>query len=122
MGQLGYQGQPPSTSPGPAGGAAPVSMSHAYASIISAYTNVGIVSALFLLQPAAKRNFLALRNASATANIYIEFSNQATTNSWLELLPAQIVLFDTVVPQNDLYAIADAAGAVLAYGYSTTTD
>jgi len=35
------------------------------------------------------------------------------------LTAGTLVLFDTVVPQDDLYCLASAAGAVLAYAYST---
>ena len=65
------------------------------------------------------RNFLLLRNASATANIYVGFGGPATVNSTLRIAPNTVVLFDTVVPQSDLYAYADAAAGLLAYTYST---
>ena len=51
--------------------------------------------------------------------LYIEFNAQATTGAWLAITQGQLVLFDTVVPQDDLYVVAGAAGAVLAYAYST---
>lgn len=76
-------------------------------------------SVLFLTQPSAQRNMLGFRNASAAGNIYINFGAQADANSWLRLAPNDMLLFDTVVPQDDLYAIADAAGCVLAVSYST---
>jgi hypothetical protein len=76
-------------------------------------------SVKFLDQPIGKRNTLAFRNASVTQIIYIGFGGNATTSSWLQLTPGMIVLFDTVVPQDDLYVISDAASGVLAYAYST---
>lgn len=91
-----------------------------YASVTSLSVTVGTTSIKFLDQPIGKRNFLGFRNASTgTQNIYIDFNGLATTGSWLVLTPGQIILFDTVVPQDDLYVIADAASAVLAYAYST---
>jgi len=78
------------------------------------------LSVKFLDQPIGKRNTLGFRNAS-TANqvIYIGFGGNATTNSWLQINPGSIVLFDSVVPQDDLYVISDVTGGVLAYVYST---
>jgi hypothetical protein len=91
-----------------------------YASVTSLSLAVGTTSIKFLDQPIGKRNFLGFRNASTgTQNIYIDFSAQATTNSWLLLTPGTTILFDTVVPQDDLYVIADAASAQFAYAYST---
>jgi hypothetical protein len=91
-----------------------------YASVTSLSVTIGTTSFKFLDQPIGKRNFLGFRNAStASQNIYIDFSSQATTGSWLLLAPGTTILFDTVVPQDDLYAIADAAGGQLAYAYST---
>ena len=80
----------------------------------------GVQSVRFLDETSAERNLLGFRNASTgTQNLYIDFSTEATAQSWLKLIPGQIILFDTVVPQDDLYAISDAAGGVLAYVYST---
>jgi hypothetical protein len=80
---------------------------------------VGTTSVKFLDAPIGKRNMLGFRNASATQVLYIDFNSQATTGSWLAIQPGILVLFDSVVPQDDLYVIADAAGATLAYAYST---
>lgn len=94
---------------------------HRYANVVEGNTNVGLASAQFLQEPSTRRNFLGLRNASAGggANIYIGFARDASTASWLVLVPGQVILFDTVVPQDDLYALADAAGGVLTYAFST---
>lgn len=95
------------------------------AGLVSLQTNVptigvGVSSLKFLDQTNAPRNLLGFRNASAGAqNIFIDFASEATAQSWLMLVPGQIILFDTVVPQDDLYAISSAAGGVLAYVYST---
>lgn len=91
-----------------------------YASVVTVSLNVGTTSIKFLDAPIGKRNFLGFRNASPGAQIlYIEFNAQATTGAWLAINVGTLVLFDTVVPQDDLYVISSAAGGVLAYAYST---
>jgi len=91
-----------------------------YASVTSLSVNVGTTSFKFLDQPIGKRNMLGFRNASTASQIiYVDFNSNATTGSWLAITAGTIVLFDTVVPQDDLYAISSAAGGVLAYMYST---
>lgn len=94
---------------------------HRYASLIEGNVSVGLTSAQFLQEPSSLRNFLGLRNASAAggANVYIGFAKDASIASWLVLLPGQLILFDVSVPQDDLYAVADAAGGLLSYAFST---
>ncbi|NBR70958.1 MAG: hypothetical protein EBT75_02490 [Proteobacteria bacterium] len=89
-----------------------------YASLVSVTVSVGTASFKFLDAPIGKRNMLGFRNAGAT-NLYIDFNANATSNSWLALASGVLLLFDSVVPQDDLYVISDAAGGVLAYAYST---
>jgi len=90
-----------------------------YASITTVSLTVGTTSFKFLDAPIGKRNFLGFRNPSTTANIYVDFANQASSNSWLALTPGAIVQFDQVVSQDDLYVIASAASTPFAYAYST---
>jgi len=91
-----------------------------YASLQDVSLTVGTTSIKFLDAPIGKRNMLGFRNASSgTQNLFISFGAQATTSNWLKLTPGQLVLFDAVVPQDDLYVISDAAGATFAYAYST---
>lgn len=91
-----------------------------YASLVTAGLTVGTTSIKFLDQPIGKRNMLSFRNASAAGQtLYIEFNAQATTSAWLALTAGTIILFDAVVPQDDLYVISSAAGGQLAYAYST---
>lgn len=106
--------------------AQPVSDSHHYAFLSDLVVAIPQESALFLEQPPNRRNMLMLRNSSGVggANLYISFGTPAGLTSTLVLGPAtaanpsgQIVMFDTVVPQNDVYAFADAAGGVLSYAY-----
>ena len=91
-----------------------------YASIVDISINVDTTSFKFLDQPIGKRNFLGFRNASSgTQNLYIGFGGPASTNSWLRVTPGTVVLFDTVVPQDDLYVLSDGASATFSYVYST---
>jgi hypothetical protein len=90
-----------------------------FANITTVSLTIGTTSFKFLDQPVSKRNFLGFRNPSTTATIYIDFANQATSNSWLALGPGALVLFDNVVSQDDLYVIASAASTPFAYAYST---
>lgn len=81
---------------------------------------VDTVSVLVLAQSDVARNFLIIRNTSAGANIYINFGNDATAGlSTLLLAPNGFVGFDVVVPQDDIFAVADAAGGQLSISYST---
>lgn len=90
-----------------------------FANITTVSLTIGTTSFKFLDQPVGKRNFLGFRNPSTTATIYVDFANQASTNSWLALGPGALVLFDNVVSQDDLYVIASAAATPFAYAYST---
>lgn len=95
---------------------------HHYATVVDLTLPVGNTTATtgnpILLQPSSKRNFLAIRNTSALANIYLGFDKPADLNSTFKLGPGTIILFDTVTPQNDLYAFADAAGGQISFAYS----
>ena len=96
-----------------------ITEAYRFSSLVDLSITTTTNSVKFLDQPIGKRNTLAFRNASATQIIFIGFGGNATTSSWLRLTPGMIVLFDTVVPQDDLYVISDAASGVLAYAYST---
>jgi hypothetical protein len=90
-----------------------------YASLVTVTISVGTTSIKFLDAPIGKRNFLGFRNASATQVLYIDFNATATTGAWLAIQPGILVLFDSVIPQDDLYVVSDTAGGTLAYAYST---
>lgn len=94
---------------------------HRYANITEGNVGVALVSAQVITESSSKRNFLGFRNASPLggANVYISFGRGASTSSWLVLIPQQVILFDVVVPQDDIYAVADAAGGLLSYAFST---
>lgn len=76
---------------------------------------------LAISAPPTFRNFLGLRNASAAANIFVEFGNDASANSFVRLAPNEIILFDAAVPQDDVFAFADAANAFLIVAQSVYT-
>jgi len=91
-----------------------------YSNLTDLNVTVGTTSFKLLDAPIGKRNMLGFRNASSGGQtIYIGFGREATTISWLSMTAGTIVLFDAVVPQDDLYCIASGAGATLAYVYST---
>ncbi len=96
---------------------------HRYASVIQGTYNAQTTADPnpFITESNSKRNYLMFRNTAAAggANIYISFGTPAATNVPLVLTPGQLILFDTVVPQDDIYALADTGVATLAYGYST---
>lgn len=86
------------------------------------YAPVDVTSALVLQGPASLRNMLGFRNSStsATAIVYIAFGGAATLSSWLYLAQNQMILFDAVVPQDDVYAISNESAAQLTIVQSTT--
>lgn len=83
------------------------------------------VSTLIIDAPASYRNYLHLRNASGVggANLYIEFGANAIADSagiagsGIRLEPNEQILWDDKIPQDDLYAIADAAGGLLVVSF-----
>lgn len=92
---------------------------HPYANIAQSVTAIGTTSRLIIPQSNARRNFLAIRNASPAAEvIFVSFNVEATTGSWLRLAANQIALFDTVVPQDNVYVISDSATGIVSYGFS----
>lgn len=114
-------GSAPNTTQSLGGGSTvDVRESYRYANVVSVQLTVGTASIKFLDAPIGKRNFLGFRNASSGGQLlYIEFNAQASAGAWLTLNPGVILLFDTVVPQDDLYVISNGAGALLSYAYST---
>ena len=77
------------------------------------------VSTPVIAAPTTYRNMLMLRNTDATDTIYVNFGNAASATSILTLAPGIQVLFDTVVPQDDIFAFASANSPVLAVAFST---
>jgi len=91
---------------------------HHYANLTDVAASVDVVSAKILDEPPGLRNFLMLRNTSATQTIYIGFGRDATSSSTLAIAAGQTVLFDVVVPQDDVFALSSAAGGSLSFAYS----
>lgn len=90
-----------------------------YATLTDLSLVIGTSSVKFLDAPTGRRNMLGFRNASAGAQIlYIGFNQDASATSWMALTPGTIVLFDDVVPQDDLYVVSSLAGGILSYAYS----
>jgi hypothetical protein len=104
---------------------APVAVHENYrlASFIDTSVTLGSNSILLINQSVVQRNALGFRNNTAPsfgAVIYIGFGAAASVLSWLQLASGESVFFDTVVPQDDIYASSNGV-ALLAYVYSTTT-
>jgi hypothetical protein len=66
-----------------------------------------------------KRNLLCVRNTSAAAAVAIDFGQPATANSCIQLAAGQTVLFDVVVPQDDIHIAGLAAAWAVSFIYST---
>lgn len=98
----------------------PISDPHHYAQVSSNLIPVtqNATQTPFLTQPSGRRNLLGLRNPAAAGNIYIDFGQSASAGSWLQVGPGIQILFDEVVPQDDLYCFADTPGLTLAFAYS----
>jgi len=79
---------------------------------------VGTTSVNVIAAPPNYRNLLIFRNVGLT-NLYIDFGSEANVNrSPILLIPSTVLLLDTVVPQDDVYCISDAAGGILGYTFS----
>lgn len=101
--------------------AMPIYDPHHYARLSDLSTSLPDATSTLLLEVSpTRRNFLMFRNNSGAggANIYIAFARTADANATLRLEPNQIALFDSVVPQDDVYVFADAASGVLSYAFS----
>lgn len=86
--------------------AAAVREAHRYAQINGSIVfSVSSRSSLALAAPQNFRNFLMMRN-SGLIGILVDFGRDATSSSPLLLSPNQIILFDTVVPQDDIFVVS----------------
>lgn len=108
--------------PGSGAGAMPVRDPHHYATLAgSASLTVGTTSGLVLASPPTYRNLMIVRNAGAT-NLYLDFGLDADINRTpLRLAPNSVLIFDVVVPQDDVFCVSDAAGGILALSYSNVS-
>lgn len=105
----------------PSGQVVKVSNAQQFAYMISQQVTVNTDSVKILDQSAVTRNLLGFRNTHATIGVWIDFGSNANQNSWVYLPPGGTgaILFDNVVPQDDVYAVANAAGGTLTMIYST---
>ncbi len=84
--------------------------------------DVDTASAKVLDAPNTYRNFLYARNCSTAAQvIFLNFGDIATTESIIRLAQNEQIMFDQGVPQDDIYAIASAAGGRLSIGVGLYT-
>ncbi len=98
--------------------AAAVREAHRYAQINgSVVFNITTASQLILPAPQNFRNMLILRNVAGNP-INLDFGRDADANAPVQLVAGGILLFDTVVPQDDIYAIGIGGTATLSVGFS----
>lgn len=118
VGTSGSGGSAPAVNPSLLPGTQLVRDRHRYANVVESVLPVSDAGSQQLLpQPVGLRNMLQFRNTSPGAQvIFISFGTAASLSSLVRLAPGQAVLYDTVVPQNEVNAVADTAGAVLAMG------
>lgn len=85
---------------------------HRYATVSGSLPfDVTTTPQTILAAPQNYRNFLGIRNVGA-ANIFVDFGRDASTDSTFLLVPNQIILFDTVVPQDDVSVLGAGASRV----------
>lgn len=94
---------------------------HHYAKIIEGNGTIAIsnVAQLIISINNTLRNFMMIRNSDAAAILFVSFGTPASAGSPLALTAGQIVLFDVVVPQDDVYVSSATAGATFSFSYST---
>jgi hypothetical protein len=98
--------------------AAPVREAHRYALINGSVIFQTITESQIVLQaPQNFRNLLIMRNAGANL-VMVEFGRDASPQSTIELQPNQIILFDTVVPQDDVHAMSPGGLSSLSVSFS----
>jgi len=83
--------------------------------------NVGLVSTLVLRQPTSKRIFLSIQNTHATQTLFVAFGRDSNAFVGMAVLPGFNVLgFDVVVPQDDVYIIGSGAATTGVMLWSNT--
>ena len=98
--------------------AAAVREAHRYAQLNgSVVFNITTQSQLILPSPQNFRNMLILRNVAGNP-VNLDFGRDADANAAIQLVAGGILLFDTVVPQDDIYAIGIGGTATLSVGFS----
>lgn len=98
--------------------AAAVREAHRYAQLNgSVVFNITTQSQLILPSPQNFRNMLILRNVAGNP-VNLDFGRDADANAAIQLVAGGILLFDTVVPQDDLYAVGIGGAATLSVAFS----
>lgn len=98
--------------------AAAVREAHRYAQINgSVVFNITTASQMILPAPQNFRNMLILRNVAGNP-VCLDFGRDADANAPIQLVAGGILLFDTVVPQDDIYAVGIGGTATLSVGFS----
>ena len=102
-----------------ASNSAAVREAHRYAQINgSVVFQINDRSQLVLAAPQNFRNMLILRNVSGNP-IFLDFGRDADLNAPIQLQSGVMMVFDTVVPQDDIFAVCGPAGAAtLSMGFS----
>lgn len=91
---------------------------HRYAQINgSVVFNITTTSQLVLAAPQNFRNMLIMRNVSGFP-INIDFGRDADANAPLQIVAGAQLVLDTVVPQDDIFAVGIGGTAVLSVGFS----
>ena len=96
-----------------------IAAAHQYATSINVTLPVGLASVKVLDAPVSYRNMLAFRNPNPVANLFVQFGSNASLLSVFRVVPNAMFLFDSVVPQDDIYVMSDTAGSQFSMVYST---
>ena len=98
--------------------AASVKEAHRYAQINgSVVFGITTASQLVLAAPQNFRNMLIMRNVAGNP-INIDFGRDADANAPIQLVAGAMLVFDTVVPQDDIFAVGIGGAATLSIGFS----
>lgn len=92
---------------------------HRYASPIEIPFSLDANTSTMVLQlPTGLRNFLMFRATETTNGIYISFGTSASLSSILRLTANQMAMFDTVVPQTEVFAYCPDDPGVLTIAFA----
>lgn len=81
--------------------------------------SIGLASTLVLRAPSTTRIFLFIVNTHATQNLFLSFGSSAAAVGSVPILANfGVIGFDTVVPQDDIYLIANGAATTGTLVYS----
>lgn len=96
----------------------PTREAHRYAQINgSVVFAITTASQLVVAAPQNFRNMLIMRNVSGSP-ISIDFGRDADANAPIQLVAGSTLVFDTVVPQDDIFAVGIGGNAILSIGFS----